>query len=486
MVDAPESTPREIHQRARRSLRLVLSRQLLIAMLSFASGIVLARTLTPADFGVFAIAAFVVGFAGMLADLGLHAALVQRATAPAERDLQTAFTLHQAAVAATITALWIGAAWLPAMYRDAPAELVGLVRLMSLDVLFMSWCRPSEALLERSLRYDRLAPIDVSVTGVYASVAIALALGGAGVWSFGIAFVSATATRFALVYTAAPWRMRPAWDGHAARVLLGVGLPLQIGRVVAQAQYWVAPTLVAGTIGPAAAGLLQWAAGNGRKPLELLEYFARVSLPHFSRLQDDEREVERALVRYVGLFVLACGLWLAVLAVAGRDLVVFVYTERWLPAVTAMVLFAGVGLLVSVRVIVTAALAGLGRARLVAQVSVAAAVASLVASIVLVLRFGPIGVPLGQLAGAACVLPFLLAGLGAGATRRILAAASAAVVPIAVAVLVGLAASAMPLEAAPRGVLTAGLATLAYAAAVWWAGPRWLRGAASEELSRLY
>jgi O-antigen/teichoic acid export membrane protein len=94
---------------------------------------------------------------------------------------------------------------------------------------------------------------------------------------------------------------------------------------------------VAGTIGPAAAGLLQWAAGNGRKPLELLEYFARVSLPHFSRLQHDEREVERTLARYVALFVLACALALAVLVVAGDDLVVFVYTEQWLPAVTAMV-----------------------------------------------------------------------------------------------------------------------------------------------------
>jgi hypothetical protein len=37
---------------------------------------------------------------------------------------------------------------------------------MSLDILFMSWCRPSEALLERALRYERLVPIDVTVTGV--------------------------------------------------------------------------------------------------------------------------------------------------------------------------------------------------------------------------------------------------------------------------------------------------------------------------------
>jgi O-antigen/teichoic acid export membrane protein len=486
MADTPETTSRDIHRRARRSLSLVLRRQVLIATLGFGSGIVLARTLTPGDFGVFAIAAFVVTFASLLADLGLHAALVQRATSPGERDIQTAFTLHQCAVATMLVILWTGAGWLPAIYRDAPADLVGLVRLMSLDILFMSWCRPSEALLERALRYERLVPIDVTVTGVYAVVAVLLALSGAGVWSFGIAFVSATAMRFTLVYAAAPWRIRPAWDRDAARTLLAAGLPLQIGRVVAQAQYWIAPTLVAGTIGPAAAGLLQWAAGNGRKPLELLEYFARVSLPHFSRLQHDEREVERTLARYVALFVLACALWLAVLVVAGHDLVAFVYTEQWLPAVTAMVLFAGVGLLVSVRIIVTAALAGLGRTRLVARVSVAAAVATIAASIVLVLRLGPIGVPLGQLAGAAVVLPFLVAGLGTGVTRRVVAAAATALAPFAAALLVGLVAGRAPLDPAARGLVTAGASTLAYCATAWWAGPRWLRDAARDELARLH
>jgi O-antigen/teichoic acid export membrane protein len=485
MADAPDRTPRDIHRLARRSLSLVVSRQLLITGLSFASGVVLARALTPADFGVFAIATFVVGFAGLLADLGLHSALVQRAVSPVERDLQTAFTLHQVSVFVAMTALWLVASWLPAIYRDAPPDLVGLVRLMSLDLLFMSWCRPSEALIERGLRYERLVPIDVTVTAVYAIVAITLALSGAGVWSFGVAFVAATATRFLFVYRVAPWPIRPAFDIAAARELLATGLPLQVGRVVAQAQYWIAPTLVAGTIGPAAAGLLQWAAGNGRKPLELLEYLARVSLPHFSRLQHDEGEVERTLVRYVALFVLVCGLWLSVLAVAGRDLVTFVYTVRWLPAVTAMVLFAAVGLLVSVRIIVTAALAGLGRTQHVARVGVAAALTTIIASVPLVLALGPIGVPLGQLAGAAAVLPFLISGLGAGVTRRVAAAAATAVVPMLLAAVAGLAARAAPLDAELRGLLTAAVATLAYTAGAWWAGPRWIRDAAREELDRL-
>ena len=480
---APE---REIHRRAQRSLWVVLSRQGIRSLLTFGSGIVLARTLAPADFGVFAIAAFVVVFARLLADVGLPAALIQRFETLGERDLQTAFTIQQVTATVVFALLWPAAAHLPAIYPKAPPDIVGLVRLLSADLYLTSWCRPSEALLERSLRYARLAPIDVMGAVVYGGIAIALALGGFGVWSFPVACLSASCTRLVLLYRAAPWRIRFAFDRTSARALLTAGFPLQVGRVVAEAQYWITPTLVAGMIGPTAAGLLQWAAGNGRKPLDVLEYFARVSLPHFSRLQHDEAEVERTLTRYVSVFVLACGLWLVVLAIAGSDLVVFVYTERWLPAVPAMVLFAGVGLLVAVRVIVSAALAGLGRTMVVARVSVATALATLAASVPLVLWLGPIGVPLGQIVGAAGILPFLIGGIGGGTMARVLAAARPVLLPMAAAIPVGLLAHRAPFDPMLRGLLTAGTMTLTYLAVVWWSGPTWLREAAQRELARFY
>lgn len=451
-----------------------MSRQVLVALVTFGSGVVLARTLSPADFGVFAIATFVVVFAGLIADLGLHSALIQRASL-STHELRAAFTAQQVAAATAFALLWPAAALLPRIYSDAAPELVGLVRLMSADLFLLSWCRPSEALLERSLRYDRLVPIDVAGATMYGAMAIVLALSGAGVWSFGIAWVASTVTRLVLVYRAAPWPIGLVWDPTAARGILRIGAPLQLSRVVAQAQYWVTPTVVAATIGPAAAGLLQWAAGNGRKPLDALEYLARVSLPHFSRLQHDEREVERTLTRYVTGFVLVSSLWLAVLAVAGRDLVHFIYTDRWLPALPAMILFAAVALLVSVRVIVTTALAGMGRTMLVGRMTMWGALATIVASIALVPAIGMLGVPLGQLAGAAVVLPALVAGLGPNAMSSVRRASAAALLPTSLAIGVGIAVRFLPLSAAARGILTAVAMAVAFTAATWTMGPRWIR-----------
>jgi PST family polysaccharide transporter len=473
----------DVHQRARRGIRLLLGRQALVLVLTFSGGVVLSRALAPADFGVFGIALFVIILMNALTELGLQPALIQRAGVLPERELRTAFAIEAVAITLAIALLWPAAALLPRLYVKASPDLVWLVRLMSVELYLAAARDLSETLLERGLRYERLAAIDVAGSIVYNAVAIVLAVTGHGAWSLAIGMMTSSALRTVLVYRAAPWPVRPAFDVAAARALLRSGVPVQISRIVSSAQFWVTPTLVASLIGPGAVGLLQWAAGNGRKPLDFIENIVRVSLPHFSLLQDDVDEVERILGRYVVAFVLACGLWFVVLAVAGYDLVLLVYTARWTPAVAPMIVYAAGAVLTAGRVIVGAALVGLGRMVFTARVTTIGAVTTIVASVALVLTIGFMGVPLGQLAGAAVMLPWLVAGLGPGALGRVLLPATTALLPMGAALAVGGAVHLAPLSPPLRGLLTAGVMTLVYAAVTWWAGPPWLRATAWDELA---
>jgi PST family polysaccharide transporter len=443
---------------------------MLVALLGFASGVVLARRLTPADFGLFAISTFVVVFTGMIADLGLHAGLIQRRQELTTHVMRAAFTVQQIGSTIAMLLLWPAAGLLPVVYPAASPELVTLVRVMAADLYLLAWCRPSEALLERSLHYQRLVPIDITGAAVYFGLAIILAMSGMGVLSFGIAWIASTVCRLVLVTRAAPWSVGFAWDWHTARSVLRVGLPLQSSRAVAQAQYWVTPTVVAATLGPGAAGMLQWAAGNGRKPLDLLEQLARVALPHFSRLHHDEHEVAETVSRYAAGFTLLSGFWLVLVAVAGPDLVRFIYTDRWLPAVPALVLFAGVGTIVAVRLVATTALAGLGQAGLIGRVTIVSAIVTVIASIALVPVLGALSVPIGQLIGALVAMPWLAAGLGRAAFTGLVRAAASAVVPIGTSVIAGTLVRMSSLDPARRGVLAAGVMFIVYAAATSFTG----------------
>ncbi len=459
----------------------MLSRRVLTQLLSFASGIALARLLSPAEFGVFAIAVFVSGIARLLVELGASPALVQRPAELTTRDLQTAFTMQQVVAVSVVALLWLGCAGLPRVYSGVSSDVVTLVYVLSLQLVIVPWGEISDTLLERELSFERVAPIEVATSVTYNGLALVLAITGFGVQSLALAMLAATVVRCTLAYRAAPWPVRLMLDRTTMREIVRRGVPIQLGRFVLQAQYWVTPTLVAGMIGPAATGLLQWALGNGRKPIEVLESVVRVSLPHFSLLQGDPRELERTLARYVTAFALICGLWLVVLALAGADLVRLIYGERWVPAAPSMTLFAASGLLVSGAVLVREALVGVGRMAFAARTTLYGATASLVASVVLVVAIGFYGVPIGQLIGAALALPWLTAGLGAGAFARVFGPTRAIVLPMAAALAVGMAVRAAPLAPGLRGLVTAGTMTLAYVGVAWWHGPEWLRRAARGE-----
>lgn len=346
---------RELHQRARRAIRLLLGRQAFLQILGIGGGIVVARILGPEPLGVFGIALFVITVAGIFADLGTRTALIQQRDAVGEEQLATCFALQQGAATLLAALLFLTAPAIASIYPLAPPELAWIIRLLALDLFLRSWRSMSEIRLERELRYRELALADVAGSTGYQVVAVGLVVAGWGAQSLAWAVLAGNVLRIGLLFRAAPWPVRPALHLPAARSLLRRGLPLQAGLVIGQVPAWITPTLVAGLLGPEAVGLLSWASTLGRKPLEPLENVVRVSLPHFARLQHDVAEVERLLLRYALASLLACGLWFAVIAMAGHDLVPLVYTERWLPAIPALILYAGSALLASVRNLAVAA-----------------------------------------------------------------------------------------------------------------------------------
>jgi PST family polysaccharide transporter len=475
----------DVHGRARRGIRLLLLRQTLLLLFGFAASVIVSRMLTPAEFGLFGITVFVVNVLTLITDCGMKPALIRLPGPLTERHLATSLALRLLLATVVLLLLWAGAPLLAALYPGAPPALAWLVRAFAVDLYLRAARAQSEIRLERELRYDQLALIDVGGNLVLHTVTIALLFLGWGVRSLVLALLASSVLRTLLIYRAAPWRLRLELDRATVRELARVALPLQAGQLVGQAQGWVTPTVVGMLAGPAGVGLLHWASGNGRKPLEVVEGAVRVSLSHFARLQHDQREVERTLARYVFAFLLIAGLWLAVLAVAGDDLVSFVYGERWLPAVPALVLYAAFAAVTAARWVSATALIALGRVRLTAQVAVVTSVLSIAVSVILAMSIGPIGVPIGQLLGVLVALPWLLArGFGRQGPSRVLRPSLPVAGAVAAAVAVGAIALQIPLAPGARVLLAAGLMTGAYAAVAWWTGPSWLRVAVREELAR--
>src|SRR5438874_268850 len=158
-----------------RTLRsfIVLAAQRVASLLVIAAGgIALARLLTPAEFGLYAIFSFVIGLGVTLSDLGLGAALVQRRDLDPSVTLGTTFTLNLA-LASVLALGVVGLAPVAARWLDPAADVAAPLRCLALLIVLASLRMPVAVLLERRLAYLPLAIAETVDTVVFYTLAVA-------------------------------------------------------------------------------------------------------------------------------------------------------------------------------------------------------------------------------------------------------------------------------------------------------------------------
>src|SRR5438067_1818352 len=321
-----------------RTLRsfIVLAAQRVASLLVIAAGgIALARLLTPAEFGLYAIFSFVIGLGVTLSDLGLGAALVQRRDLDPSVTLGTTFTLNLA-LASVLALGVVGLAPVVARWLDPAADVAAPLRCLALLIVLASLRMPAAVLLERRLAYLPLAIAETVDTVVFYTLAVAAALAGAGLWSFVLGALVARLANVAIVWGAAPARLRPAWRPRELAPVLRFGLPFQGSALIGIARDASMPTIVTAWSGVAAVGFLNWASTLAFQPLQLVTIAGKVLFPALSRVQDDRERfglaTERALNRIATVLYPA-----ALLLLAGADPIVrLVYGAAWAPAIRAV------------------------------------------------------------------------------------------------------------------------------------------------------
>ncbi|MGZ6694972.1 MAG: oligosaccharide flippase family protein, partial [Solirubrobacteraceae bacterium] len=168
--------------------------------------VVLARLLQPSDFGLVALATLAIGTLMIFNDLGLGATLVVRQDLGrrAQGTLLTLMLLMAVVVALVVAAL----SGVAASALGEP-RLQGLLLVLAISVALSGPAWFFDAQLQRELEF-RLRFIARSIeSGVYAVVAIGLAVAGAGVWSLVIAQVAGILTSVVVAFLLVPYRVRP-------------------------------------------------------------------------------------------------------------------------------------------------------------------------------------------------------------------------------------------------------------------------------------
>ncbi len=444
-----------------------------------AATIVLARLLTPEDFGLYAFAFAIIGVAGLFKDLGFSYAAVQRPTLD-HRQATTLFWIN-AAVGTSLAAAVAAAAPLIGWISGTPGLTPVLIALAAV-LPFAGLASQHQVLLVRQVRFVALAAVDVAAVALGLVAGVAAAVLDAGYWSL-VAFYAATeVAQTAGAWVVCAWRPSLPTRGADVRPLLRFGGYLTGVRVLLSLSFMLDRLAIGSYIGARQLGFYDRAFALLSLPInQFTTPLWHVAYTTLSRLQTDPDRYRAQLNRFV-LASSALGMpSVALLFVIADTLVPVFLGDQWHDAVPLFRALAPVAFVTTFTAAAAWIYLSLARAR--RQFAWTLATTVVTAGVVAVgVHWGALGVAIAlgawRLAIAIPTLAFTCAGTFVHWTGVVRAAARPAVAAIAAALLLAGADEILPgTRPAVDLVLDSALYALLYVGA-WLAlpdGPRTLR-----------
>jgi O-antigen/teichoic acid export membrane protein len=368
-----------------------------------ATTVVLARLLSPEDFGLQGMVLVVIGFLGLFRDAGLGMATVQRLEVTHEQT-STLFWINVAVGAMLATLCAALAPVLAAFYHEPRLYWIAVVS--GATFMFNGLAAQHGALLRRGMRFVTQAKIDVLSLAVGSGTGIVMALLGCRYWSLvGMAMVNS-------IVGAAGVLLAVAWLPGPPRRRSGIRSMLHFGGLATCNSFvvflaWNAEKLLLGRVwGADALGLYGRAFQLVTLPVEQLNTAVTgVALPALSRLQHDAKRLARSFLRGFSLLISSTIPITITCALFAEEIVRIVLGPKWMEATPIFRLLAPVALVFAVANPLSWLVMSTGRMGRALSISTATTPLVIV-GIVLGLSHGPTGVALGySLAMTLLVIP---------------------------------------------------------------------------------
>jgi PST family polysaccharide transporter len=319
---------------AARGIGVLVGRTLGLQLLTAAVTVVLARLLTPADYGLFALALAVQLVGTRAAELGLPAALVQMPEDPAP-ELQQAVAGVLLATAFALSAMLAVAAFAVAPPLGGSRTLE-VVAVAGCAIPFYAARAVPMVLMERHLRFGQVAIVETADTLAFNCFALLAAIGGLGAFSLAGAVPIGGLAGVAAAWVLQPFSHRPRLDLGEVRPLaaFGVRISAMQGTFLIRELGFVG--LITAIAGAPVAGFYAMAKRLFSFPIAFSSAVGRVAFPALSR--DPDLRPHRAIKLTLYTATLAA-LPLALVAGTIQPLIAVVLGSEWAP--TADIVLAG-------------------------------------------------------------------------------------------------------------------------------------------------
>jgi O-antigen/teichoic acid export membrane protein len=307
---------------------------------------ILARLLSPADFGLVAMATVFTGFAMIFGELGISSALIQKQDLD-EDHWSSAFWLNLLVGFFLAIIFYFSAPFIALFYKKP--ELVCILQVLSINFILVSFAIIQQTILTKEMNFRSLMVRDIFAVLVSGVLGIVLALRGWGVWSLIVQTLTFSIVNGLLLWILSKWRPKFIISLLAIRDIFHFSANMTGFQIVNYFGRNIDQLLIGKFLGTQALGYYSLAYKLMLLPLQNISWvISRVMFPAFSSIQNN---IEKSRLTYLSMIkavsLVALPLMFCMLALAA-PFIKTVLGEQWMGVVLILKILCFCGMIQSV------------------------------------------------------------------------------------------------------------------------------------------
>lgn len=300
-------------------------------LITFISGIILARLLMPEDYGAIGMLAIFMSLAEVFIDAGFGSALIQKKN-PTQTDYSTVFYFNIVMSVILYAVLFFSAPAIAEFYHMPILSKVLRVQGLILFVYAFNIIQRNQ--IRKNLKFKKLSKVTITTSVISLVVTVIMAYMGFGVWSlvaqhFIVALIPC-------IYFWSTMNWRPTWEYSWAsfKELFGFGFYMFLTHLFTTFSQRITGLLVGRWYDSATMGYYSKASVLRKSAtLSVAGVMIDTTYPLYASVQDDKARLINMVKRITSTLAYLTVPMLSLLILTAKPLIILLYSDRWLPSV---------------------------------------------------------------------------------------------------------------------------------------------------------
>lgn len=329
--------------------------------IQFISGIILARLLTPYDYGCIGMLSIFMVLAESFIDGGFGSALIQKKK-PTQVDYSTIFWWNLGMAAVMYAILFISAPAIARFY-DIPL-LCSVLRVQALVLFIYAFNIIQKNQLRKNLNFKLLSIITITTSLISLGVTIFMAYKGFGVWALVVQNLITAAIPAIVFWFYVKWRPILVFSWASFKELFGFGFYMFLTHLVNNFSSQIQGLLIGKIYSPSTMGYYSKAHGTEKMASTSISgVMTQVTYPLYAQVQDDKNAIGNMVKRMTMTLSFITFPLMFILILTAKPLFVLLYSDRWLQSVPYFQVLCIAGLAVCLQSVNLQTISAIGKSK---------------------------------------------------------------------------------------------------------------------------